>query len=189
MNYVKPVLTLLGPQTRPRDPHITVIEVIVPHVGHLHCRLGTSLPSMETSTSSHPLDSKTQDVPPMLEHRDIVHGVPFPGPVKLLIYIADGRTTMEEMWAGTYPGSPVYPEWRGEMRERMAHNDVVGILPASVRPLSGNEPGRAAPRHNLGVSLGAAFAGLTVGSCVVSVIGRSTSDVFCNVRLQFWFSL
>ena len=40
--------------------------------------------------------------------------VPFPGPIKLLIYIAGGRTTMEEIWAGTFPGSPVYPEWKGE---------------------------------------------------------------------------
>ena len=95
MNCVRPILTLLRPQVRPRDPHTTVIEVVVSHVGRLHCRLGTSLLSMETSTSSHPLDSKTQDVPPMLEHWDIVRDVSFPGPVRLLIYIAGGRTTME----------------------------------------------------------------------------------------------
>ena len=114
MNCVEPILTLLRPQTHPRDPPITVIEVIVPHVRHLHCRLGTSLLSMETSTSSHPLDSKTQDDPPMLEHWDIFRGVPFPGPVRLLIYIAGDRTTMEEIWARTHPGPPIYLEWKGE---------------------------------------------------------------------------
>ena len=91
----------------------------------------------------------------------------------------------------------------------MTHNNVVGILSASVQPLPENEqaelllatisafcttdpPKLASFPHTRSVtyalfcsSLGLAFAGLVVGSCVVSVIERRTSDVFCNVRLQF----
>ena len=109
--------------------------------------------TMETSTPSHPPDSKVHDVPPMPDHWDIARGVPFPGAVKLLIYIAGGRTTMEEIWAGTYPGSPVYPEWKSEMRERMAHiNVVVSIeLYQHRRNRFESRTGRVAPRNNLGV--------------------------------------
>ena len=148
----------------------------------------------------------------MPDHWDIVRDMRFPGPVKLLIYIAGGRTTMEEIWAGTYPGCPAYPEWRDEMRERMAHINVVvsmepshrrcnlypkteqaGLLLATISAFCTTDPPestlfpytRPATYALFCLSLGVAFAGLIVGSCVVFVITRSTSDFFCNVRLQF----
>ena len=86
----------------------------------------------------------------MPDHWDIARGLPFPGLMKLLIYIAGGRTTMEELWAGTYPGSPTYSEWRDEMRERMAHINVVVSTNLSIvvatfirKP---NRPGCSSPR-------------------------------------------
>ena len=98
------------------------------------------------------------------------------------------------------------------MREKMAHINVVvsiescqhrcnlypkieqaGLLLATISAFCTTDPPEFALfPHTRSItyvlfclSLGLAFVGLIVGSCVVSVIGRSTSDVCCNVRLQF----
>lgn len=163
----------------------------------------------------------------MPDHWRIGKGTRFPRLKAALLFIGVGRRTTEEFWSKSYPGSPFYQPGRDEMRERIAHINVVvstGILSARLwtenRPLLSFvlwlvEIGQAGlllttiatfcttdPPANSALfpftrkdsytlfllSLGLSFGGLIVGSALVFVIARSTSDWFCNVCLSVLFS-
>ena len=72
-----------------------------------------------------PLDPKLEDAPPMSEHWRIGDGTRFPRLTATLLFIGIRRSTTEEFWARSYPGSPFYQPGRDEMRDRIAHINVV----------------------------------------------------------------
>jgi hypothetical protein len=72
-----------------------------------------------------PLDPKLEDAPPMPDHWRIGEGTRFPRLKAALLFIGVGRRTTEEFWARSYPGSAFYQQGRDEMRERIAHINVV----------------------------------------------------------------
>jgi hypothetical protein len=72
-----------------------------------------------------PLDPKLEDAPPMPEHWRIGDGTRFFRLKTALLFIGVGRRTTEEFWARSYPGSPFYQPGRDEMRDRIAHINVV----------------------------------------------------------------
>jgi hypothetical protein len=85
-------------------------------------------------TPTSPLDFKLEDVPPMPDHWRIGKDTRFPRLKAALLFIGVGRRTTEEFWARSFPGSPHYQPGRDEMRERIAHiNVVVSIEILSTR--------------------------------------------------------
>jgi hypothetical protein len=69
--------------------------------------------------------SKFEDAPPMPDHWRIGEGTRFPRLKTVLLFIGVGRRTTEEFWARSYPGSPFYQPGRDEMKDRIAHINIV----------------------------------------------------------------
>jgi hypothetical protein len=68
---------------------------------------------------------KFEDAPPMPDHWRIGEGTRFPRLKTVFLFIGVGRRTTEEFWARSYPGSPFYQLGRDEMRDRIAHINIV----------------------------------------------------------------
>lgn len=62
--------------------------------------------------------------PPMPDHWRIDELTRFPRLKTTLLYIGVGRSTAEECWERSYHG-PAYEEGRDQLRERVAHMNVV----------------------------------------------------------------
>lgn len=72
-----------------------------------------------------PQDPKLADAPLMPEHWKIGENIRFPRLKAALLFIGVGRRTTEEFWARSYPGSPLFQPGRDEMRDRIAHVNIV----------------------------------------------------------------
>ena len=71
-----------------------------------------------------PPDPKPEAAPPMPDHWRIDELTRFPRLKTTLLFIGVGRTTPEEFWERSYYG-PAYQQGRDELRERVAHINVV----------------------------------------------------------------
>lgn len=79
-----------------------------------------------------PPDTKLEGAPSMPDHWRIDEGTRFSRLKAALLFIGVGRTTAEECWARSYPGSASYQQGRDELRDRVTHINVVVSMDLST---------------------------------------------------------
>lgn len=130
----------------------------------------------------------------MPNHWKIDKETKFPKLKAALVFVGAGGTTMEELWARSHPECPSYEAERDQLRERIAHiNVVAALLLTMIATFCTTDPpvnSTIFPYTRKDAyllflsSLGFSFGGLIVGSAAVFVIAKASAEWFCDKMMR-----